>query len=651
MSMCKENNVMCLLFDETTKSVSKYCDHFDGIKAENCSNDIYSGQLEPSQVIQLRIAGCNNETVLDAIKTFPNVHVLNLSYSGYKSLKWLNLKLEQLRSLNVSHNGLSFIPWELVQQTPELTEIDLSYNELTNIDAKRLFGGAGKLTKIYLSHNSLHSINSDAFSTLTNLEFIDLRNNRFVKVAIFSSNFNLKTIHLEENPIASFDCSYSKVMSSTVSVFLSWKNVTSFFGHSDCEEQQMRISSKSEFEGVVATENGTYELHCNEKSFISLRHFLAGRKSFENVSEILQCFMPTLWLLDFSGNTVENVNISTFDRFVDLNTLFLSDTMLTDFDLEAIKNLKNLTKFDISHNNLRHLKNVGALESLDNLNEINLAGNDLENTQEVIQHMKPTIEKLDLSQNFVGTLNATTFERFTALKKLNLSNTSLSIADKSPFEPFNSLTSLDISHNNLENTNFDVLLTILNKLVEFRVADCQLKSISKVLTLLGTSLEILDLSGNGVGRLNAQTLEKFSKLKQLNLSSANLTYLDREALKNQIELNNLDVSNNQLQEIDLQLVSNGIKHLNLEGNELTRIGNFSDKQFLALQTLGISKNQLPCDDVKEIVDWGRIKMIGDPFDQKHGKNCNSNSEYLIAAFVLVLIVVAGISFSFRKLSK
>lgn len=641
---------MCQLFDESTKSVAKYCENPNTIGPKECLQQNHTGPIDTTQILQLKLVGCSNKTVLSAIETFENVRTLDISFSGYKSLKWLHLNLKHLTVLNMSHNALSFLPWRFAVHAPKLVEIDLSHNELTNIDAKRLFDNAEKLVRINLSYNSLRYINYDAFATLSSLEYIDLTSNRFLKVPIFPKNTKLRVIRLEENPISSFDCFHTKITPTIVSVYLNWNNVSSLYGNSNCEDKRIRVILNSTSEGLLASLNGNYELHCKKNSFKSLRHFIAGHNSFENIADMILCFEPTIWHLDLTGNSIGGVNQTTFERFVALRTLFLSDTNLTEFDFDVLKNLNNLTKIDISLNNLKHFKNTVSLKVLDSLYEFNVDGNRIENITEVVGNLKSSIEKLNLSGNTIGKLRATVFQRFSGIRKLNLSKTELEISDANPFKALNTLTSLDISNNNLKNTNFEQLSSTLNSLIQFRAANCNLNSTSQVIKLLGTSIESLDLSGNVIDVLSTELFEKFDKLKTINLSNGNLIDFDVVILKNQLDLRTLDLSQNQLEEIDFKLLPSDIRHLNIEGNELHKVDNFFEVQFPSLRTLAISRNQLTCQFLRQIENWRRIKFIGDPFRQKHGQQCQLNVFHIIIASVFSIVFLAStVYFGLQKL--
>lgn len=645
---CSANEIRCEFYVEQTKLLAKFCANSE--IRENCSKN----QVKTDEVHELKVAGCSNQTVLREIETFPSMQRLDISQSAYKSLKWLNLKHNHLQVLNLSHNSLAFLPWGFVERTPKLLEIDLSYNDLTHLDSKRLFDGAEKLQKLIMAYNSLHSINFDAFSGVPQLQFIDLTGNRFMKVPVFPKNPALTVIRLHENPIASFDCFHTKVMASSVSVFLNWQNVSAFYGNSYCDNKKMHVilnsdaRSSSSDEGVFATSDGKYKLHCNANSFKIARHLIAGQNSFENISEFMKCLGPSIWHLNLSGNQITST--TTFQRFTALSSLFLSDTGLTHFDFEWLATLKNLTKFDISYNNLKHLENASALRGLKNLQEFNVAGNRIENLMELILNSTLSVEKLNLSGNHVGKLNNTAFDRFGALRKLNLSDTNLEIGDSNPFAELAALKSLDISHNNMAILNFSVISVTLSQLTEFRAANCRLKSISDPVKVLGMSLEILDLSGNSIKTLTAQPFEQLIKLRTLNLSNCSLTYFDSATVQNQLDLRNLDISCNQLQTINLKRLPTDIRHLNIEANELWKIENFFAIQFPALRTLAISKNQLPCDFLKELKHWPNIAFVGDPFKQKHGQQCRVDAIHLAAAISMFgIFVIVSIYFGLQKI--
>lgn len=621
VSSCGANHFVCQLFNFKRKSLEKYCENFTGKIPENCEREI--GTLLSNQVEQLKVGGCEIVTVLDSIETFKNVRVLDISYSSYKTLDWLDLNVESLEILNASHNELSNI--QIFQQNAsKLTEIDLSHNQLRRIPPDS-FRGADQLAMIHLSHNDINSINAATFANSTNLEYIDLSDNRFWSVPVFPHNKKLKELHLENNPILTFSCSELSSMSST-SLYFPWSSAISFHGDGDCEQKPMHVVRDYIYDGVLVTKEKTHEIHCCEQSFRNLTIFIAGHNSFANVGDLLQCFGQSIMHVDLSANFIGMLNTAVLERFDGLTALSLSKTMLIDFDFNMLKS-KHLMKLDMSKNYLTHLRNVQLLEDLDSLEEFYIGGNHIENIPEIVQHLKPSILTLDLSGNFVGVLNTTTFEHLTALRSLNLSNTLLLICDFSPFQMLTNLSTLDISRNSLTGVNF-TMLSNLNNLIRLKAAHCQIENISHVIQHLRPSIKELDVSGNLFGTLEA-TFDHLIHLEALNLSNSNIVNFDLSSLQHQKNLKLLDISFNKLQELNFARSTSRFTHLNLEGNDLAKINNLNQTRFIQLGALAISKNQLPCSYLKQLrSEWNELKFIGDPFDQKHGKNCHSRIQVI-----------------------
>lgn len=148
LTLSDANEIFCQLYDENTHSLEVYCESYRENVPIDCSEEINA--VDAAQVIQLKMIGCDNETVSNEIARFREMRTLDLSYSEFRSLKWL--KLDRLMVLNASHNELSHVPQEIIKRNADLAEMDLSYNNFEKIDTIS-FRGAANLLKIYLSHN------------------------------------------------------------------------------------------------------------------------------------------------------------------------------------------------------------------------------------------------------------------------------------------------------------------------------------------------------------------------------------------------------------------------------------------------------------------------------------------------------------------
>lgn len=619
---CFADNFVCQLYDSDEKSLEKFCGLFQGILPLNCSKN---HSIDASEVQKLGFNGCDNDIILSTIKTYPNIRVLDISYSQYHSLDWLDVKIEHLAIFNASHNQLANIS-KLLQNVSSLTEIDLSYNKLETID-RNTFGGLNNLKAIYLSHNQLEHIDADGFADSPNLEIIDLSNNNFLNIPEFLHNNKLKIIHLEENTIKNFTCQRIQ-WSNEVSLFLTWSYVERFDGNEHCKGREMSVIWDGDNEGIIRTSNDTYELHCNDHSFRNVRYFRAGHGAFYNIVEVVTSFDQHLVHLDLSENFIGKWDMTVLKRFNNLNKLSLSSTKLADFDVSMIENARELKSLDLSNNNLSQIKNVGTLRNFFQLKELNIAGNQLQNTLELKHFLNPAIEILDLSDNNVRPLYDGTFERFMQLKTLHLRNTNLEMSTGNPFEKLVSLRALDISCNNLTGIDFKRFSTTLIKLQSFSAASCQIQNVINVIQYFGVSLQRLNLSGNSIDRIDRHTFDTLINLTHLNLSHSNLPIFSLDLLRNQTWLNTLDLSHNKLQSINLAALPN-FKHLRrlyLECNDLTKLDNFVSSSSPNV-SIGIAENQFSCIYLKHLKHYSsNLKYIDDPLNQKHGEDCRSSAQ-------------------------
>lgn len=628
---CDCYDLWCYNIDKDATAHEIYCYFNNRPKPPNCSNLILNkstveGILNATDVTHLKISACHFQLVQNTVNLYTQLQVLDISESGYKSLNSFIMRHKSLALLNASHNDVEYIPRQFFSDTPEIRVIDLSFNKLKSIETICFFG-AINVTHINLAHNQIAEIDNQAFVSLENLEFINLANNSIPEFTFgFAKNTNLKTLNLECNPIERLTCNvFSRVMNTTA-VFVSWENVVGI--DTSCLDGTLQVVFNSSLQGVSPVQNGTrlnFEFHCNETSFENVRIFKFGRL-VKNALEMLEYLGSSLEEIDFSGNFLGELDSSTFQNFVNLKRLYLSDTKLTSFDFGILDTQQQLEQLDISHNNFDSLQNASFLSNLQ-LYYFNIADNHLENTLEIVNHLNVSVANLDLSGNHLGLLNASDFEKFVNLYWLNLKNTHLLNTDFSPFEPLQMLFYLDISRNPLETFNFSLISTNLTSLQEFYASDCHIKNPVEIASLFNSSLYVLDLSGNVVGEVNA-SIFKESQIETLNLSHTNLSAFDFDTLEHQTKLRSLNISYNNLKRVNLTFLSSRLLKLNLEGNDLTEIDTLRPSRFPLLSSLSIDKNQFSCEYLDAFLrhverKWNYLKIFGDPLDQKHGENCRS----------------------------
>lgn len=633
ISLCIGNNLLCLSFDKRTNTLRYFCDkNFSDIPFVNCLKESFT-PIDSTKVFKLKTGACDRDVIAIAIKTYQNVYSFEFSFSHYKSsielasqnmsLDFLNMELERLKQINGSYNELTRMPRALFKECPELMEIDYSHNKLEFIDVDDL-NGFPKLKNIYLSHNQIRTLSSENFSHLINLEFLDLSQNQiqYFWTNVFRFNSRLQTLHFEFNPIEYFNCGdFFKLINA--SVFLPWAEMRILI-LTFCDDLNFDIVLNSGQHGFIATSKGKYEIHCGEQSFEKLTYFSIAPNQIKHVNQLLQCFSFSLEDISLDGTTLEKLNFITFRPFVNLKRLSLKNTHLADFDFSLLINQKQLYELDISNNYLKSLHNILLSQFSANLSRFIAPGNQFANVSDTIQQLTPSITELDLSGSFFGSVNATTFARFKHLMTLKLRNTNLEIfPSTNPFEQLQDLSDLDVSNNNFEMTNFKLLSPTLNKLKVLRIANCNIRNVLNLTQLLGTNLEVLDLSGNFLAALNADTFRTIGNLESLFLDNAYITHFDWNALQQQTKLLELRITNNNnLNGIDIGVVSKSLKWLNLESNELMEIKHLTREHFPNLDNLRVSNNRLSCVYLMQITSEWMDKISNfDLWEQKHKQNC------------------------------
>lgn len=470
---CESNgfDLRCVRFDGF-ESVELYCPEFKGVVPVDCSALIFLEHISDKLTVKrLKIGGCDSDKVNQILNEFPRLLSLDISHNGIESLGEFKLWHKDLSILNMSHNNLTEVSIGLIcLDFPRLEYLDLSNNLI-----------------------------SDVWNLPTKLQ-----TNR------------LHTLRLENNPIDEFGVQFAPLLTNGISVYLSWQNIRKLYAGQILSA--IRVLSNSQHEGFLLT-NGTVELHCSENGFKNIDEVIL-RTAIENLTEMMHCLAPSLKRFDLSAKGGESFDSGLFERFINLKRLSLRNTQLTNFDFNDIKNHKHLEWLEIADNGLKIVDNLPFLANLE-LYAFDAAGNGLENTVEIIYHLKSTVNILRLNGNHLSKLNAASFQQLNHLRILDLRHTNLSFDDFSPFSPLRNLEYLDISDNDLNGVNFASQPTNLDNLLHFFAAKCNISNASELMKQFGqpSKLRRIDLHDNNLTRLDNLNKSRFPELNVLNIAN------------------------------------------------------------------------------------------------------------------------------------
>ncbi|XP_055314016.1 insulin-like growth factor-binding protein complex acid labile subunit [Sitodiplosis mosellana] len=441
-----------------------------------------------------------------------------------------------------------------------------------------------QLVKLNASHNEISEFNGDWFANWANLTCIDLSYNKIDHVeGTLNNTKKLNTLWLYGNDLGKETNSFAQLIKMGVSAFISWKSITSIDWNL-LEVNNASVMVNSGKEGFFHASDAKLEIHCNENSFEKMELLVLGN-NFENPPEMLRCLSSSLKRLFLFGcNDEKLLQCLQLQKFTNLLTFFQLNTTISQFDLNVIKESRELTHLWI-HNN-KHLRRINNAQVLGNFQDLYVAGlskNQLENTPEIIQYLSPSVFLLYVDENYVGKVNKTTFQELTKLQKLSLANTNLSFDAPGISEVFES------------------------------------------------TIRTLDLSGNFVGELKIHAFKGATRLERFYLKSTHLSHVDFGTFINNPQLNMLDLSNNTLKSVLFYIFAlSKLGVLCLDGNDITEMEGFTKSNLPNLVQLDISNNQLSCEYFTAFIpevkrDWPKLVLMGDPWKQKHGQNCNSTN--------------------------
>ncbi|XP_020495387.2 toll-like receptor 3 isoform X1 [Labrus bergylta] len=260
--------------------------------------------------------------------------------------------------------------------------------------------------------------------------------------------------------------------------------------------------------------------------------------------------------LDMSHNRIVKISPGSLTRYRGLLHLDVSYNSVTKLDEGLCRTLPLLETLNMGHNEL-HLLKKEDLSHCSNLTGLNLASNRLKLQGEpfsALQSLKyldissnklqsaklgsqpqlPSLQKFNLAFNDFTTLKANDFfylNNSSFLKLLNLSSVSLKKLESGCFKPISGLRVLIMDGSNtgtlvitklcseLSGTAIDALSLRMMKLVT--LTNTTFKGLQK------TNLTLLDLSHNGMGKIEGGSFHWLSRLQTLILAENNIKHLTK----------------------------------------------------------------------------------------------------------------------------
>lgn len=228
----------------------------------------------------------------------------------------------------------------------------------------------------------------------------------------------------------------------------------------------------------------------------------------------------------------------------------------------------------------------------------------------------PSLRSLDISLNYLSTLDPSSFANTPLLETINISRNELSMIHPSTFHQLDHLFEIDASYNNLQeiipglpaaverislkrnkisslpvppNKAFDLpnlrMLDIGSNMVQ-RVPRSAFKSLSQ--------LRFLSLAKNRIQTIDETSLHGLERLEILNLRDNRIMAMHEKSLQTLVDMRDLNIQGNRIELFVDGLLSNlqRLERLDLSRNNLIEVQPSSFRNTRSLRSLDISENNL-----------------------------------------------------------
>ncbi|XP_055352524.1 toll-like receptor 13 [Paramacrobiotus metropolitanus] len=326
---------------------------------------------------QLEMLDLRHTNFLPARSSFaglPNLKQLYLGGNAIRDLTVINMFAGSLSTnltlLDLSDNGLRLLPIGMEPVSPQLTELDLSGNQLnigfmfeddTNhyITHFRLFPN---LKKLDLSGNKMKRFNGTHLSRIKNLEHLNIGCNNFMRI----------------------DKSFFHALPKTLQIL----NMTFCLTPGNIAKPRFDPDAFSTLPPAVAR-------LILQKGYLDSSIFAV----FKNAN------IPTLRQLDLGFNAIGIITEELCQPLADLETLILAGNQLQSLGYQTFRGMCNLRALDLSWNKI-FLVGTHDFDGLRNLKVLTLTGNGLTEIQPGALEPMVQLKNLYLGYNSIKDLKS-----------------------------------------------------------------------------------------------------------------------------------------------------------------------------------------------------------------------------------------------------
>lgn len=355
---------------------------------------------ESSDVLKNKIDLKFNKTKLSSFTNVDTFNVIIKNVDGNQVSKKLFAGLD-IDYLLMNENSLNKLDFELFKGVSSVKNLYLSNNNLSEMIEFYNFSPnlTSTIESLILKNNSIKKVSSHSLNYLTNLNYLDLSYNQIDDIdADNDLNLNLKTLstlELSNNKIKSVDFRY---FSTDLKNKLDRLNL-----NSNGLQYLINLNELKNLRYLSLASNKLNELYFSP--ITKLNHLIKldlSKNLLKEVHRHMLGHMKNLTKIDFSYNLISLLDGSIFKNFKNLEKLYLQHNLLRKLDLNWFKSSLMLNVLDLSHNQIEVIKSFeNSMIHLANLKIIRLSNNKLISLSFDPNRIFPNLRMLYLDHNYI----------------------------------------------------------------------------------------------------------------------------------------------------------------------------------------------------------------------------------------------------------